>query len=174
LANLDYIDIADNTYTGTIPDQLVNLPNLQFFYLDNCDFATPLTLEFVTRMPAIFENWMDFTQFTGGIPTEIGTVSTLASWSLTFCGLTGTIPTELGNLAVTLDRLWLYQNQLVGTIPTELGNLARMQFLYFEGNQLSGSMPAEICALRSPAALLAVSSSAHNNYNTSSIVLFHH
>ena len=158
LTNLNYVDIADNTYTTTIPTQFVDLPNLEFFYLDNCDFpGVDLTLDFIIGMPSIFENWMDFTQFTGSIPTEIGTVSTLGSWSLTFCGLSGPIPSELGNLGVTLDRLWLYQNQLTGTIPTEIGNLSRMQFMYFEGNQLSGDVPAEICANRSPLALLTVS-----------------
>lgn len=146
LANLNYIDLADNTYTTTIPSELVELESLAFFYLDNCDFEVdePITLDFVLGFSAIEENWMDFTQFAGGIPTEIGNVLTLTSWSLSFCGLTGPIPSELGSLPL-LDRMWLYQNQLTGTIPTELGNLSRVQFLYFEGNRLTGAVPAEIC-----------------------------
>jgi hypothetical protein len=126
--------------------------------MDNVEFdGVDQTLDFLIGMPAIFENWMDFTLFTGSIPTEIGTVSTLGSWSLTFCGLSGPIPSELGNLGSTLDRLWLYQNQLTGTIPTELGNLGRMQFLYLEGNSLTGAMPSQICFNRDPIALLTVS-----------------
>jgi hypothetical protein len=155
---LNYIDFGDNTFTSTLPAEFTALPSLAFFYMDNCEFAgVAQTLDFLIGMPAIFENWMDFTLFEGSIPTEIGTVSTLGSWSLTFCGLSGPIPSELGNLGSTLDRLWLFQNQLTGTIPTELGNLGRMQFLYLEGNSLTGSMPAQICSNRDPIALLTVS-----------------
>eukprot|EP00541_Cyclophora_tenuis_P018612 CAMPEP_0116559162 /NCGR_PEP_ID=MMETSP0397-20121206/10229_1 /TAXON_ID=216820 /ORGANISM="Cyclophora tenuis, Strain ECT3854" /LENGTH=124 /DNA_ID=CAMNT_0004084873 /DNA_START=138 /DNA_END=512 /DNA_ORIENTATION=+ len=83
------------------------------------------------------------------MPTEIGTVSTLTSFSITFCGLVGTIPSEIG-LMSNLDRFWIYQNQFTGTIPTEIGAIERMMILQFEGNELSGTMPAEICANRAP------------------------
>jgi len=155
-SELNYVDFGDNVYTSTIPAEFTALPSLTFFYLDNCEFeGVDQTLDFIIGMPSIFENWNDFTLLSGSIPTEIGTVSTLNSWSLTFCGLSGQIPSELGNLGVTLDRLWLYQNQLTGTIPTEIGSLGRMQFLYFEGNLLNGSMPSEICDNRVPFALLS-------------------
>lgn len=96
-------------------------------------------------MPKIFELWMDYTEFQSTIPTEIGLLQTLTSWSVSFCALNGTIPTQLGHLT-NMDRLWLYQNKLTGTIPTELGNLVKMEYLHFEGNLLAGSMPNQICS----------------------------
>ncbi|MCH7670191.1 MAG: leucine-rich repeat domain-containing protein [Acidobacteria bacterium] len=35
-------------------------------------------------------------------------------------------------------------NQLSGSIPAELGNLTNLEFLFLGGNQLSGSIPAEL------------------------------
>jgi hypothetical protein len=105
-------------------------------------------------MQNLQETWNDFTQFDGGLPTELGSLPSLISLSLSFCTLSGTIPTELGNLSFNMDRLWLYQNLLTGTIPSELAELSRMQYLYLEGNRLSGTVPEGLCFLRTPLALL--------------------
>lgn len=156
LNQLTFLDMAFNLYSTTIPSQITNLPQLNTFYLDSVVFVEGAVqdLEFLIGMPSIFECWMDLTEFPTTIPTEIGTLSTLASFSLTFCNLMGTIPSEMGNLSA-LRRLWLYQNQLTGTIPAELGSIPRLEFLYVEGNLLMGSMPNEICINRSPLGLIS-------------------
>lgn len=152
LSQLSYLDIADNGYTTSIPSSITNLPELDTFYLENCFLKGDLS--FMIGMPKIFELWMDGTVLeTTTIPTEIGLLKTLTSWSLSFCELEGTIPTQLGQLT-TLDRMWLYQNKLTGTIPTELGNLSRMLYFHVEGNLLAGSMPTEICANKPPTGLI--------------------
>jgi hypothetical protein len=147
---LIFLDIADNAYTSGIPASITNLPSLEEFYLDNCFLDDDLS--FMIDMPKIVELWMDGTVVDATIPTEIGTLKTLRSFSITFCGLKGTIPTEIG-LMTSLDRMWLYQNSLTGTIPTEIGNLSRMVYLHFEGNLLMGSMPQEICNNNKPLGL---------------------
>ena len=89
--------------------------------------------------------WLDNNSITGGIPTEIGVLTELASISITNSSLTGTIPTQLGNL-VNLRRLWLYDNDLKGTIPTEMSSLTALEVFEVQKNvQLSGSMPASVC-----------------------------
>eukprot|EP00543_Licmophora_paradoxa_P005008 CAMPEP_0202444256 /NCGR_PEP_ID=MMETSP1360-20130828/3394_1 /ASSEMBLY_ACC=CAM_ASM_000848 /TAXON_ID=515479 /ORGANISM="Licmophora paradoxa, Strain CCMP2313" /LENGTH=680 /DNA_ID=CAMNT_0049060207 /DNA_START=73 /DNA_END=2115 /DNA_ORIENTATION=+ len=154
LTLLTYIDMADNIYTSEIPNEISQLPNLQYLYIDNVNFlGVSQTLNFLIGMSAIFENWMDFTAFVGGLPTEMGQLSTLKSFSCCFCGLSGPIPSELGNLPA-LDRLWVYQNDLTGTIPTELGKLSSMLYLHVEGNSLQGTMPQEICQNRVPLQLI--------------------
>jgi hypothetical protein len=147
---LNYVDFGNSVFTtSTLPSQFLALPALEFFYFDNVMFDNDLqfTLDWIPQMPALFEAWLDFTPIGGGIPEEIGTATSLNSFSVSFCGLTGTIPTEMGNL-FRMDRLWLYQNQLIGTIPSQIANMGRLMFFYTEGNLLSGSMPAEVCALR--------------------------
>lgn len=42
----------------------------------------------------------------------------------------------------------MYGNKLSGTIPSELGRLTRLKWLRLEDNNLTGSMPTEVCSLR--------------------------
>ena len=55
--------------------------------------------------------------------------------------LTGGIPAELGNLT-SLVRLDLGQNRLTGGIPASMDNLTHLVFLDLDGNQLSGALPS--------------------------------
>ncbi len=43
-----------------------------------------------------------------------------------------------------VTRLWLAGNQLTGSIPAELGNLANLTQLVLDRNQLTGEIPAEL------------------------------
>jgi hypothetical protein len=147
LNSLEYLDIAGNIYTSSIPLELSNLPSLKFFYMENTFFSgIELKLDFLSSMSEIRELWMDGTKVGGRIPTEIGNLLSLISFSASNCNLTGEIPSEMANL-IFLDRLWLYQNLLTGRIPEEFGNLGRLSIFHVEGNQLSGSVPTEICDL---------------------------
>lgn len=75
-------------------------------------------------------------------------------------GLSGTILAELGGALSGVEELVLRDNDLVGTIPTALGQMTRLRSADFRGNDLSGSVPDEVCALRAARAdafvLLAV------------------
>jgi hypothetical protein len=152
---LSYVKLSGNTYTSTVPSTISNHPGIEYLYLADVTFeGVTQTLDFLVGMQNLQETWNDFTQFDGGLPTELGSLPSLISLSLSFCTLSGTIPTELGNLSFNMDRLWLYQNLLTGTIPSELAELSRMQYLYLEGNRLSGTVPEGLCFLRTPLALL--------------------
>ena len=94
-------------------------------------------LSSLTRL-SLFRN-----QLTGEIPTELGNLSNLRTLILSGNQLTGEISTELGNLS-NLQTLWLVTNQLTGKIPTELANLSNLQTLDLGGNQLTGEIPAEL------------------------------
>jgi hypothetical protein len=83
----------------------------------------------------------------GTIPSSLGSLSALTDLSLGSNQLTGSIPAELGNLPL-LDTLDLGNNMLSGAIPAKLGDLTNLTiFLYLDGNQLSGKVPDEVCAL---------------------------
>jgi hypothetical protein len=168
LTQLTYLDLGDQDWRGLpFPPSITNLPNLELLYYDNT--LSDSGLELLIGMPKIYEFWGDFTPFNSSIPTELGTVSTLGSVSLTFCGLTGPIPSELGKLTL-MDSLWLYQNSLTGTIPVELGNMARVQSLYFEGNDLTGFVPDEICTNRISGLLTEIGSDCVGGTDSSGII----
>ncbi|RAJ93002.1 Leucine-rich repeat (LRR) protein [Larkinella arboricola] len=115
------LSLRGNGISGTIPESLSSLTNLQQLLLDN-------------------------NQLSGSIPTSLGNLTQLQSLLLNNNQFTGSIPTSLGNLT-NLEYLYLYGNQLSGSIPESLGNLTRLQYLMLDRNQLSGPIPASLANL---------------------------
>ncbi|MEY4937847.1 MAG: hypothetical protein RIS64_4206 [Bacteroidota bacterium] len=107
-----------NNLVGSIPNNLVNLSQLQFLSLAR-------------------------NQLTGTIPTNIGNLAELRHLSLAENQLTGTIPSSLGNLS-HLSVFNVGSNRLTGSIPTELGNCTNMLILYMNTNLLTGSLPSSL------------------------------
>ena len=60
----------------------------------------------------------------------------------------GPIPTELGRLTqLSGQGLFLDVNQLTGTVPSELGQLSQLTHCDLYGNNLTGTLPPEVCLL---------------------------
>ena len=116
------LDLDENALTGVIPAQLGNMSTLEHLYLNN-------------------------NQLTGGIPPELGKLSQLQSLYLYSNNLTGEIPAELAGLNAVIILL-LDRNQLTGEIPAWLGNLSSLQQLWVRHNQFTGSVPAELAGLQ--------------------------
>jgi hypothetical protein len=143
LDSLNYALFDGNAYNSSVPTIFGLLPNLEYLYLSNAFLSGDLS--YMRGMPAIIEHWLDINAgVTGTIPTAIGELETLLSFSVTQTSIFGTIPSELGGLT-NMFQMWLYANDLTGSVPTELGLLTAMTLLQLEGNELAGSMPAEIC-----------------------------
>jgi Leucine-rich repeat (LRR) protein len=148
LDKLEYLYIGGNSYNTSIPSSITRLPNLLYLYAEYADIIGDLS--FMIGMPSILELWVDQNPLlVGTIPTEVGMLSSLASLSITGCGLSGPIPTELG-LCTSLQQVWLYQNALTGSIPTELGLLDSLKRFQIEANSVTGSMPEEVCNNKHP------------------------
>lgn len=148
LVNLNYLVMDGNAYNSTIPQQLMDLPDLEYLYA-GFSFLEG-NLDFLPNMPKIFELWMDDNPgLSGPIPSTLPNADTLVSMSATNCGLTGTIPTELG-LMTDMIQMWFYDNDLTGTIPTELGQMIKMKVLNLQKNDLTGEMPSQLCSRRTP------------------------
>jgi hypothetical protein len=148
LSDLDFLVMDGNGYNSSLPQDLVELPNLQYLYAGFCLLDDDLG--FISQMPKIFELWIDDNpSVSGSIPPSFAEADTLVSLSVTNCDLTGIIPTEVG-LMSDMIQLWLYNNNLDGTIPTELGNLKKLKVLNVQKNFLTGEMPSDICTRRAP------------------------
>jgi Leucine-rich repeat (LRR) protein len=87
--------------------------------------------------------YLNNSNLTRKIPTEIGQLINLSYLNLDNNKLTGKIPTEIGQL-VNLNYLYLFNNNLTGKIPTEIGQLVNLNELDLNNNQLTGKIPTEI------------------------------
>jgi hypothetical protein len=140
---LEYVFLGGNAFNATVPAVLGSLPELQFLYISDCFISGDLS--YMQGMPKIFEHWIDANpDLAGPVFPFIGSLSNLASFSVTASSLTGTLPTELGNL-FNMQQMWYSENDLTGMIPSELGNLNQMAVLQVEGNAFTGTMPTEVC-----------------------------
>jgi len=151
LTQLEYLDLGENTYdttNGDLPDAIKYSNSIEYLYMDNVKFEpNQPDLGIISSMELLFETWNDFTSFSGGLPSSLGSISTLTSFSCTYCNLSGPLPPELANS--NLDRLWLYGNDLTGSIPSEWGTkLTRLRYLYLERNNLTGTIPSSLCNLK--------------------------
>ena len=137
-----HLNVPGRGLSGSIPPELGNLTSL-------------IDLE------------LQFNDFTGPVPTQLGQLSKLESLRIGRNSLTGSIPAQIGNLtalrilqsesnqfsgpipaaigaATSLQRIDLSFNMIGGSIPIELGNLSDLRFLSLENNQLSGPIPSEL------------------------------
>ncbi|OMO70499.1 hypothetical protein CCACVL1_18872 [Corchorus capsularis] len=100
---------------GQIPEELLDLPYLEFLKIDQNFFSGPL-------------------------PSFIGKMSKLGLLSIAHNAFSGPIPKELGNLK-ELYLLSFGSNDFSGTLPPELGNLHKLQELYIDSCGLGGEIP---------------------------------
>ena len=148
LSNLKYLVMDGNMYNSSLPIELIQLPELEYLYAGYSFLVGGL--DFIPSMTNIYELWLDDNPgLEGTIPSEIGNLSKLASFSTANCGLSGSIPSEIGSMT-NMIQLWLNDNKLTGAIPSELGNSVSTKILKLHNNELVGDMPASICARRRP------------------------
>ena len=117
--------VNDNNFVGTIRDA----------------FDAFLKLEFV-----------DFSKnsFTGTLPESLFDVPTIEIAYFYENALTGPIPSNYANSAALRD-LYINDNMLSGQVPAITPDqLPVFTELRIENNDISGTMPASICALRGP------------------------
>lgn len=72
----------------------------------------------ISRLEVVEELWLYTNALTGAIPAEMGDLSSLSWLFVSSNQLSGQIPEDLNNL--TLDRLWLHNNDFTGCVPYNL------------------------------------------------------
>jgi Leucine-rich repeat (LRR) protein len=142
---LSHLELESNYIKGGIPSSLAYLPNMEYLYMRRNSLTFPLEdLIGPGKIPNVFALWLDGNNVTGTIPSTIGDLSSLASFSVTNSSLTGTIPPEMG-LLTDMRRCWLFSNQLTGTIPNTLAMWFDIQVFEVYDNELTGTMPNLMC-----------------------------
>ena len=145
LPNLTRLILRGNRFSGSIPAELGKLSKLLSLDLsDNPGLTGSIPAELGKLSNLTRLNLSDIRGLSGSIPAELGKLSNLTRLNLSDNpGLTGSIPAELGKLS-NLESLILRDNRLTGSIPAELGKLSKLLSLNLSGNRLTGSIPAEL------------------------------
>ncbi|GJY53379.1 kinase RLK-Pelle-LRR-XI-1 family protein [Tanacetum coccineum] len=96
----------------------------------------------VPHLPNLSHN-----QFTGLIPSSLGSMVNLTYLDLSHNQFTGLIPSSLGSM---VNRIYLYldlsHNQFTGLIPSSLGSMVNRIYLYLDlsHNQFNGPIPSSL------------------------------
>jgi len=143
LTNLRTLELSGNIYEESVPMEIATLPKLEHLYIEYAHVVDDLS--FLPLMPVISELWLDYNEnIKGTIPKDIGTVTSLKSFSVAECSISGTIPSEIG-LLTGMVQMWLHENQLTGKIPMSIADLPDLKILHLEGNHLEGIIPRGMC-----------------------------
>ena len=148
LTNLEKLALWENQLTGPIPAALGHLTMLNTLWLSNNRLSGAIPSQWgaptgPSPLTALRELRLASNRLSGAILPTLGSLQELRYLSLGENQLSGSIPKELGNLT-NLAELVLDSNQLSGAIPSELGNLTRLTSLGLQYNQLTGLVPPEL------------------------------
>ncbi|CAB9517854.1 Receptor protein kinase CLAVATA1 [Seminavis robusta] len=140
LRHLQIMDVCGNEgLSGILPDQIGELQELQYFFLEDNSFTGSIPSE-VGNLSQLKLLSMDFQPYlTGDLPTELGRLENLFYLSFPYRSnqeqlLGSIIPSELGLLSNSLQVLDLTAATLTGTVPRELTALSNLQILKLAGN----------------------------------------
>ncbi|KAH7657414.1 Non-specific serine/threonine protein kinase protein [Dioscorea alata] len=146
-SGLHVVDLAVNSFSGTVPSNLGCLIGLQELTLgqnklhnsQDWSFLTSLINCTLLRKLYLHDNKLD-----GVLPRSIGNLSSQLEWLIIAQNqISGTIPDEIGNLA-SLTFLDMGQNFFTGAIPATIGKLQELQVAHLNQNKFSGMIPFSI------------------------------
>ncbi|KAL7573465.1 hypothetical protein ACA910_013779 [Epithemia clementina (nom. ined.)] len=142
LPNIEFIQLGDNGLVGTLPDFEGRLSHAHSLWLYGNSFEGSLPILHGDRGQAALTSLRlqrNCGGYTGSIPSEYGTLSSLRELWLFQNHLTGPIPEGLSDLPI--EDLWLYNNLLSGSIPQHFVNLSYMKSFRVNNNHLTGELP---------------------------------
>ncbi|XP_050289231.1 receptor kinase-like protein Xa21 [Quercus robur] len=178
LPHLQWLQISENQFTGSLPTSLSNASELQFLEVEINNFTGKVSINFggLQRLERILINnnnlgsgdadELDFfkslvncsrlqnlilsdNQFKGMLPNVLGNLSTqLEIFVVSNNLIFGEIPSGIGNL-ISMIHLWMHGNKFTGTIPSDIGNLQKLQRFSLYDNKLSGRLPITLGNLSS-------------------------
>ncbi|KAL2334691.1 hypothetical protein Fmac_015904 [Flemingia macrophylla] len=146
--NVNWLDISSNSFSETMDDFLCQkqdkLMQLQFLNLASNKLSGSIPDCWINWKYLVAVN-LQSNHFVGNLPPSIGYLSSLRSLNIRNNSLSGIFPTTLrkNNELVSLD---LGENNLSGTIPSLIGeSLLHLRILRLRSNSFSGHIPNKIC-----------------------------
>ena len=164
LAKLRTLSLYWNQLSGTLPDDLINLTQLQSFDFHDTNLCEPQDAEFHAWLTGI-----EGVQSSGLTCLDSGVCESVAEIPQTECealvalynntsGDKWTNNSNWGETEMPCSSPWygvtcdtehvtqidLNTNQLSGNIPPELGDLTNLQHIFLHTNELSGGIPPDL------------------------------
>lgn len=147
LTNLKDLKLDDNyiSTTSGLPESLQNLDNLERVVLSYNLLQGQIPSDYFANLRKLSHLEFESNYVTGPLPSSL-----LQSESLTYLYM------RRNNIAIKFDEiikssnwpkifsLWFDNNDITGTIPAEIGRLTGLASLSMSNTTLSGSIPAEI------------------------------
>jgi Leucine-rich repeat (LRR) protein len=140
------IDLSHNKFTGSIPEFIGNLSNMQQLDLSH-NYLNSTIPSSIGNCTSLIFLILKHNLLTKSIPNSIGNLDQLQYLQLNNNILTNSIPTAIGGLTSLLG-LFLELNQFCNPIPTEIGLIANLTYLYLQENMFSSSLPSELGKLK--------------------------
>ena len=138
-STLYYLDLSNNSLSGTLPDCLGQIQNLRVLNLARNNFYGEIPKSLGT-LPQIEIIHLNNNNLSGGIPPLMDSLS-LKSIDFGNNNLEGELPTWIGNNFIYLIVLRLKANRFRGSIPSSLCNLLYLQILDLSRNDITGLIP---------------------------------
>ncbi|CAN0899406.1 Probable LRR receptor-like serine/threonine-protein kinase At3g47570 [Linum grandiflorum] len=162
--SLVVIDIADNNFGGSIPDQISNLSMTLTTLQLNGNRITGNIPSGIENLVSLYKFEAFQNNLSGNIPSTIWNMKALVLLDLSSNSFSGYVPSSIGNLT-RLIKLSLASNYLHGEIPAAIENCQSLLDLDLSANNLSGNIPPQVMSLSSLSILMNLS----RNHFTGSI-----
>ncbi|XP_070674456.1 probable LRR receptor-like serine/threonine-protein kinase At3g47570 [Malus domestica] len=139
LGNLSFLvelGLGNNSFHGPLPQELSRLRRLKAINFGNNNFMGTIPSWFGS-FPKLQTFKLLGNGFSGFIPAAIFNLSALEIIDLSSNQLSGSIPREIGNL--TMVKVIQLDDNKFEELPNEIGSLGQLEELYVQDNALKGS-----------------------------------
>ena len=146
VTNLTVILLGNNALTGPIPSLgWSQLTQLKFLNIENNSFSGSIPIEWF-HLPSLLHINAGINKLVGSLPSNISSLSQLIAVEFPTNLLEGSLPVTLTQLT-QLQRLILDDNRLTGTVFSSIDQLYHLQYLVLNTNGFHGTIPASLLSL---------------------------
>ncbi|GKA07018.1 receptor-like protein EIX2 [Tanacetum coccineum] len=150
LTDIYNLDLSSNQLTGELPDFWMNFTRMLYFNLENNNFTGRIPTA-MGSFSSVYMLSMRRNRLNGDLASSFKNWANLEFLDLGENNLSGNIPNWIGKSLSNLRVLSLPSNGFQGTIPTSLCGLENLQILDISVNNISGTIPKCLSRLQSMA-----------------------
>ncbi len=136
-SSIEFLQISNNSFQGTIGSWLSSMGNLTNLYLDENELSGTVPSA-VTSLGSLQELRLHRNKFSGSLPSLPGSLTVLTAHAN---DMTGQITGKGVGSATALEVVTVHDNTLDGEVPPGLGQLGSVENLHFHNNRFSCSVP---------------------------------
>ncbi|KAL6627864.1 hypothetical protein ACP70R_031590 [Stipagrostis hirtigluma subsp. patula] len=144
---LIYLLLTSNNLIGNIPESLGNLTRLQLLRSDVNNLSGPIPAS-LGQLQALRTICLNENNLSSEIPHSLYNISSMQIFQLAYIQFTGSIPSDIGTSLPNLDSLLIFANQLDGSIPNSISNCSELTMLEVGFNKFTGPIPSSIGSLQ--------------------------